>query len=91
MGKRDYGYSYEIYAPETHPHGGRRIDYEDHFFTRRSATETMMEKMERDDVPVGSTAFVCRRYDDGEMTGQSYYIKRVSIAAIAKAEGRSDG
>lgn len=75
MSKRNYGYSYEIYAP----HEGRRIDYEDHFATRTSATETMMEKMERDDVPVGSTAFVCRRYDDGDMTGQHYYIKRVVL------------
>lgn len=88
MGKRDYGYSYEIYAPETHPYEGRRIYYEDHFVRRINATAAMMNKMEQDDVPVGSTAFVCRRYADGEMTGRHDYIKRVSIDALAKAEGR---
>jgi hypothetical protein len=75
MGKRGYGYSYEIYTPE-----GRRVDYEDHFIKRISAVAAMMAKMEQDDVPVDSTALVCRRYDDGETTDITAYIKRVSIA-----------
>lgn len=87
MGKRDYGYSFEIYAPETDEDAGRRIDYEDHFLTRGGAVQSMKLSMLGDDVPVGSTAFVCRRYDDGEMTDEVDYVKRVVILAINKAEG----
>lgn len=90
MGKRDYGYSYEIYAPGADTDVGRRIDYKDHFIKRLSAVAAMMANMEQDDVPIGSTAFVCRRYDNGEMTDRDDYIKRVSIDVIAKAGGRSD-
>ena len=74
---RDYGYSYEIYEPESADGDKPRIDYEDHFLTRRDAVAAMREVMMRDDVPAGATAFVCRRNDDGDMTDDVDYIKEV--------------
>jgi hypothetical protein len=85
---RDYGYSYEIYEPESaEGDPGRRIDYEDHFLTRRDAVAAMREVMMREDVPAGSTAFVCRRYDDGEMTNDVDYVKEVSTTVRRVKEG----
>jgi hypothetical protein len=72
---RDYGYSYEIYAPA----GGGRIDYEDHFPTRRDAVAAMRDAMAQDGIPAGATAFVCRRYDNGETTDNVDYVKSVTI------------
>lgn len=77
---RDYGYSYEIYEPESPDGESHRIDYEDHFLTRREAVAAMKEVMMKDDIPAGSTAFVCRRYDDGEMTDETDYVKEVKTA-----------
>jgi len=82
--RRDYGYSYEIYEPENADGDSRRIDYEDHFRTRKYAVAAMMNVMEDNDIPVGSTAFVCRRYVDGEVTDSVHYVKRV---CVRKAEG----
>lgn len=86
--KQDYGYSYEIYTPETNTDVGSRVDYEDHFTKRTSAVAAMMESMGKDDVPVGSTAFVCRRYDDGEMTDTTVYIKRETCVVIIGREAK---
>jgi hypothetical protein len=82
---RDYAYSYEIYGPEDADGGSSRIDYEDHFTTRKHAVAAMKEVMAKDDIPIGSTSFVCRRYDCGEMTDSVDYVKRV---IITKEEGR---
>ena len=72
---RDYGYSYEIYEPENENGESARLDYEDHFLTLKDAVEAMKESMMKDDVPVGATAWVCKRYDDGEMTDNVDYVK----------------
>jgi len=84
---RDYGYSCEIYEPESADGDRARIDYEDHFLTRRDAVATMREVMMRDDVPAGATAFVCRRYDNGEMTDDVDYVNEVVATVRRVKEG----
>lgn len=77
---RDYGYSYEIYEPAPEPEDvAPRICCEDHFLTRADAVAAMKAVMMHGDIPVGSTAFVCRRYDDGEMTNERNYVKKCGI------------
>jgi hypothetical protein len=80
---RNYGYSYEIYnlAPAQYE-PAPRICYEDNFTTRAYATMAMKEVMARADIPVGSTAFVCRRYDCGEMTDQRNYVKKFEVVEL---------
>lgn len=78
---KDYGYSYEVYAPGDGIDKGPRIDYEDHFTRRSAANRAMRHSLEK--APPGSSAFVCKRYDDGEMTGQRHFVKKEKIVMLS--------
>jgi hypothetical protein len=78
---KDYGYSYEVYSPGEGIDKGPRIDYEDHFTSRSAATMAMRYSLEK--APPGSSAFVCKRYDDGEMTCQRHFVKREKVFMLS--------
>lgn len=77
----NYAYSYEVYAPGVFQGEiGPRIDLEDGFHSRSAATRAMRSAMRN--APVGSSAVVYKRYDDGEMTGQRHFVKKESVVML---------
>jgi hypothetical protein len=78
---KEYGFSYEIYAPGVFQgEVGPRIRCEDHFPRRSHATAAMRSAMR--DAPAGSSAVVCKRYDDGETAQQRHFVKKESVVML---------
>lgn len=72
-------YSYEIDLPEDdEPDAGRRYSYGDHFTSRKEATLAMKEDIK--DAPVGSTAIVYIRDENGDICNERKYVKRVVVS-----------
>lgn len=67
-------YSFEIYEPETDGCSGHRIACEDHYISRKEATNAM--KQELRNAPIGSTAIVYPRCpDNGDILTPVYSFK----------------